>query len=282
MGGLAVPNTGTINRDDIEGTLQYLYQLTDIPVDHLYLLGSAGKADVSNDLDIAVCAFHYDPTPIHEYLTSLLPEKCAVHNKGTGVYSYAIEICGDMTKGFVQVDLMFVENVRWARFAYFSDPTNSKYKGAVRTMLLMGVASTLNDPDVDYFKYDGDDLIIRAGRTLDLNKGLRRIFQYRPKKKRGKGYVKAMKSLTPEEFKAMFPEVKVDWVPTVHHPDSALLDMFGEGIKTKHVQTAEQVLEIIYDRFDEERQQKIFEKAATRVNKNNRYDLPPEIEAYVK
>jgi len=58
--------------------------------------------------------------------------------------------------------------------------------------------------------------------------------------------------------------------------------MFGDySLTPADVGTAEQVLNLIRQTFRKERQQAIFEKAATRVTKG-KFVLPPEIQAYVK
>ena len=281
MSGRAVPNVGPIQREDIPGTLVYLNQLTSIPVEDMHLLGSAGKVPVSGDLDIAVSSQLWDASALHDYLCSVYGAEKCVYNKGTGVHSYPIEICGDLSKGIVQVDLMYVPNPKWAEFAYFSDPS-SKYKGAIRTMLLMGVTATHNDPDIDYFEYDDDgQLMIRAGSTFDLNLGMRQIFQYRKKKKKGGGYLKSMTTVTWEEFRELFPHLDVPAVGVEDDPENMLAAIFGEpNVQPADVATAEQVLELI-KQFDKERQKEIFKKAATRVTKG-KFELPPEIEAYVK
>lgn len=284
MSGRAVPGVSPINREDIPDTIEFVSQLTDIPVEDLHPLGSACKVPVSGDLDLGVCNLVYNANETHAYLVSVLGEERCTYNKGTGVRSYPIEIGGNPGKGLVQVDLIYASNIEWVKFAYFSDPANSKYTGAVRTMLLMGVAATINQPEIDYFKYDNKGrLLVRAGWTFDLNDGLRRIFQYRKKKKSGKGYLASLTTVSQPEFEKLFPTLHLRHQPMVDWPELALDMMFGEPgiIRPEHVETAEQVLDLIYELFDEERQQAIFEKAATRVTKG-KFQLPPEIEAYVK
>lgn len=285
MSGRAVPNVSPINREDIPDTIEFVSQLTDIPVEDLHPLGSVCKVPTSGDLDLGVCSLVHNADEIHNYLISVLGEQSCTYNKGTGVRSYSIEIGGDISKGFVQADLIYTPNIEWVKFAYFSDPTKSKYKGAIRTMLLMGIAATINQLEIDYFKYDNKGrLMVRAGRVFDLNNGLRRIFQYRKKKKKSrKGYLKSMTTVTRPEFEKLFPALCLRHQPTVDCPNMALDIMFGEPgiIQPEHVETAEQVLVLIHELFDKERQQSIFEKAATRVTKG-KFVLPPEIEAYVK
>jgi len=192
MSGRAVPNVGPIRQEDIPSTIEFVSKQTGVVFTDLHPLGSVGKVPVSGDIDLAISNRTYNSAWIHSRLEEKVGESNCVYNRGTGVCSYAVPICGSAKNGLTQVDLMFVDNIDWAKFAYFSDP-NSKYKGAVRTMLLMGIVATMNSNGIDYFRYDDSgQLLVRAGSTFDLNRGIRRIFQYRPKRKNGSGYLKSM------------------------------------------------------------------------------------------
>ena len=282
-GGAALKSAGVtrVKREDIPATVQLVSQMSGIPAEDLQPLGSVGKTPDSGDIDLAVDINKYDAEDIHKQMCAQLGEDYCVYNKGTKVASYAFPIAGDESKGLVQVDLMFVPNPHWAKFSYHSPGGDSQYKGAVRTMLLMGVAASYQEPGTDHFEFDPNtgDILIRAGRTLDLNSGLRRIFQYRPKDKKGVKYLKTMKTIPVSEFKSMFPDIEVhgDEI-TIDDPTKVLTILFGKGVKPKDVNTAEQVLELIKDKFDEERQDVIFKKAADRARSVvGRMDLPPEM-----
>lgn len=286
-GGLALRDAGIqrIKREDIPATVQLVSQITGIPVEDLHPLGSVGKTPDSGDIDLGVDANKYDAEELHKRMCAEVGEERCVYNKGTKVASYAFPIAGDESKGLVQVDLMYTPNPQWATFSYHSAGQDSKYKGAVRSLLLMGVAATYQEPGTDHFDFDPNtgEILIRAGRTLDLNKGLRRIFQYRPKSKKGDKYLKTMKTITIDEFKDMFPDIEVRGEDVViDDPNKVLLVLFGKGVKPKDVSTAEQVIELIKSKFDEERQEQIFRKAAERARSvADKIDLPPEIMEYV-
>lgn len=286
-GGLALRDAGIqrIKREDIPATVQLVSQITGIPVEDLHPLGSVGKTPDSGDIDLGVDANKYDAEELHKRMCAEVGEERCVYNKGTKVASYAFPIAGDESKGLVQVDLMYTPNPQWATFSYHSAGQDSKYKGAVRSLLLMGVAATYQEPGTDHFDFDPNtgEILIRAGRTLDLNKGLRRIFQYRPKSKKGDKYLKTMKTITIDEFKDMFPDIEVRGEDVViDDPNKVLLVLFGKGVKPKDVSTAEQVIELIKSKFDEERQEQIFRKAAERARSvADKIDLPPEIMEHV-
>lgn len=287
-GGYALKNTGVtrIKREDIPATVQHVSQVSGIPIEDLHPLGSVGKTPDSGDIDLAVDSSKYDGQKIHDHLIKQLGEENGTYNKGTKVASYAFPIANDQSKGLVQVDLMFTANTDWAKFSYHSPGTESKYKGAIRNILLMGVASSYAEEGTDYFEYDPTtgDLMIRAGRTMDMNVGLRRIFQHRPKKKRGEGYLKSMKTITPQEFKELFPDVEIHGNDIViDDPDKVLMMLFGKKVKPSQVSTAEQIIDLIKDTFSEDRTEEIFSKTAQRLYSiKDKMDIPPELAEYME
>lgn len=282
-GGAATSEAGTvrIKRSDIPATIKYASELSGIPVKDLHKLGSTGKTPTSGDIDLGVDVHKYDHERVHARMMQKLGGKGGVFNKGTKVGSYAVPIKGDPEKGLVQVDFMYTPNTDWAKFAYHSEGEGSKYKGAVRTILLMAVAAGLQEPGTDHFEFDPDsgDMIIRAGRTLDLNAGLRRIFQHRPRNKAGTAYLKTMKSIPIEDFKALFPDVPVkNGIITIEDPDKVVKMLFGGGTTANDVRTAEQILALIKKKFDEAKQKEIFNKARERaVRLVGKMRLPPEL-----
>ena len=266
---------GRVNKGDIAATIKYVSKIAGIPVKDLHPLGSVGKSPTSGDIDLAVDLNKHDMSAVHDKVMQHVDDE-GVLNKGTKIGSYAIPIQGNTGK--VQVDLMFVDNVDWASFAYYSAGADSKFKGVIRTLLLIGVASAMNEPGTDHFEYDDGELIIRAGRTMDLTKGMRRIFQHRPKKKSGEGYLKTMKSVPVDEFKKMFPDVKISGDNVIiDDPKTVVQILFGEGTKVSDVRTAEQVLKLI-KKFDKKKQREILSNTKRRAKTlGNKMKLPEEL-----
>lgn len=268
--------SGRIKKEDIPATIKFVSSIIGIPIEDLHPLGSTGKSTDSGDIDLAVDANKYSIDSIHEKMMQNI-NYMGTYNKGTKIGSYAINIAGDSTKGKVQVDIMPSHNIEMFRFLYHSQGDKSKYKGAVRTILLMSIASALNEKGMDHFVYDNDILIIRAGRSIELSRGLKRIFQYRPKKKRGGGYLKMMKTISIEEFKEMFPDIVIKGENTIVNDPQEIVDvLFDKGVKIDDVESAEQVISIIRERFSEEKQQVIFERAIDRI-KQAHLQVPEEI-----
>lgn len=270
--------TTRIHNADISATIKHFSQLSGIPMRDLHAIGSTGKTPSSGDIDLAIDASKYDVDMIHQKIMDALNNE-GVINKSTKVASYAVPIRGKDGKGKVQVDLMYGGNPNWMKFAYHSEGEGSKYKGAVRNILLSSVAAALNQPGTDYFEFDDDQLVIRAGRTVDLSTGLRRIFQHRPKKKTGEGYLKSMKSMSIEEFKQQFPHIDVHGGNiTIDDPAEVVKALFGSKYKPKDMNTAENILHIIKKKFDEDTQEKIFKIAKARARSVvGKMKLPPEI-----
>lgn len=278
-GGAALKSKNVIRiaKNDIPATIKHVSQISGVPTKDMYPVGSVGKTDTSGDIDLAIDVRKHDPERLHQkMLDALGGEDFGVFNRGTKVGSYAVPIKG-RGKQMVQVDFMFVRNPIWAQFAYFSAGDKSKYKGAVRAVLMSSVASSLDEKGKDVFHYDGDDLIVRVGRGIDPSLGLKRLFQMRPRKKSGEGYVKTPKRVTPEEIRAAYPDLEFEGSDLViDDPQEVVSVLFGPNVKPSNVDTAEEILQLI-KKFPEARQNKILEIAKKRFQEHvGKIALPPE------
>lgn len=272
---------GKINKSDIPATLDLVSKMSGVPQDNFAILGSVGKKPQSGDIDIALDKAKYNGDMIHSRMEQALPDGHSTFMKGLNIGSYAIPIAGDPEKGLVQVDFMYVDSPHWAKFAYHSPDKDSKYKGAIRTILLMAVAAQYSEPGTDQFVYEDGELIVRLGRTLDLNKGLRRIFQHKPAKAKGAGRVKNMKTVKDiEELKKLYPSIEVHGNEiTIDDPQQVLDMLFGGGVSPSDVDSAEDVLKLIKKKFNKKQQAEIFDKAKERIKgKEHLMDVPPELQ----
>jgi hypothetical protein len=270
QGGYALKAVGVqrIDRCDIPATIQYVSILSGIPLVDMIPLGSTGKTPTSGDIDLAIDINKYNTTDIHKNMEQLLGSDSCKYNPGTKVGSYAIPIKGNPDLGLVQLDLMFVPNVKWAEFTYYSPGTQSSYKGAIRRMMLQSVASTIAEEGTDIFVYDPvtNDLMVRIGRTMDMNLGLKRIFQIRPKKKRGEGYLSTVKTVPAADIRSAYPNLIFDDMDmTTYDPTQALRVMFGMDIDPSLVETTEQIISLIQTVLHPDRQQLIFKRAAAKM-----------------
>lgn len=277
---LSKAGVGRISKSDIKPTIDLVAKTTKIPVSDLHALGSVGKVESSGDIDLAVDISKHQPEQIHAKMVKLVGEDNSVFNKGTKIGSYSVPIAGDAKKGLVQVDLMFVDNVDWAKFAYFSAGDKSKYKGKIRTILLSSVASSLNEKGKDVFKYDKNgDLLVRVGRGIELSKGLIRLMKMRPLKKGSTTeYLKSMKSVSLDDIKKAHPELEFsNDTAIIDNPKQVVELLFGKGVTPNDVETAEQVLKLINAKFDKKQRDLIFHIAKQRLADDPSLHLPKEL-----
>ena len=270
--------TKRIHNAEIPATIKHFSKISGIPVRDLHSVGTTGKTPSSSDIDLAVDASKYDMEIVHNKIMGELGDEGTL-NKASKVASYAVPIRGKDDREKVQVDLMYGGNPEWIKFAYHSEGAGSKYKGAIRSILLSAVAAAINKKGMDHMEFDGDDLTIRAGRTVELATGLQRTFQYRSKNKDGKGYGTKMNSIPVDEFKKKFPNIDVNGgTLTVDDPAEVVKILFGSGTKPAHVNSAEQLIQLIKKKFDKETQEKIFRIATVRAKSvAGTMKLPPEL-----
>ncbi len=147
MSGIAIKNISKIKKDNLYKTVNDLcfliFSRCDISDETWCLLGSSGKKEVSGDIDIAV---NYTTTiygnkndlasRLENVLTQLNIEYNNRVNTGFSMFHIGMPI-HNMKDQICQVDLMFVTDLNYAQFKYHAPyPENSKYNGAMRSMLL--------------------------------------------------------------------------------------------------------------------------------------------------
>ena len=140
------PLTQPIKRDDIPSTVMWTELLVKIPGLSKNLLGSAGQAEQSNDIDLAVNEFYHTKESVYntvsEYTKHMHPGdplKSWVARSGNCVHIRA-PICGNRDFGFVQVDLMFGDP-DWLKWSLRGESTHG-FKGRHRHILLASIAKS--------------------------------------------------------------------------------------------------------------------------------------------
>lgn len=139
--------TQRINQTDVKSTLAWLEEM--LPGLDLQnnTLGSTGIKDTSGDLDIAVDAKQLTKEQLIAQLTRWAtsqkqkPEDW-VKQTGAGVH-FKTPINGRPDLGYVQTDFMFLNNVPWSKFVLGAMPTDSKYKGRERNVLMNSIAKSM-------------------------------------------------------------------------------------------------------------------------------------------
>lgn len=276
-----------VSSGEVGDTVDYLRGLTNGLLDCHVPVGSTLRQTTVNDIDLAVTLC--DPEEVHPVLELFLGKQNCHYNAGTRIGSYAVPIKGKEELGRVQVDLMFVRHLGWASFIYFSPPEGtSKYKGVVRAILLAAVAASIETTN-EMFVFDGETLVARVGWTIDPSRGVKRIYQYRPMRKDGAGYVKRMVNLSCEAMQALYPDhdmsftlpegafISADGDVLINRVQSVIDFLFGPGITESQLQTAEGVIEVIKERCDVP--DLVFFIARKRLE-GMTLELPPELETY--
>lgn len=286
-GGKATEQWGTerATANDIRDAITFVSKTLDIPEDELEdcLLGSThvtlkGKKDTSGDIDLAIEATAKD---IDTYRKKMFK---ATHgqeywNNANRIASYAVPTKTNR----VQVDLMFVNNKTWSKFAYHSsEGDKSVYSGTVRNLLMVSVAQTRLEKDKDFvLKDDDDNLIARASRSFKLDTGLERLFKLAPMRKDGKGRTKSAAKVSPEqlmkEIEKIAPGTKFEpKADPIKDPAKVTEMLFGKGVEPKDVMTAEQVLKLVKsNRFTDAERKQIFDQCKKHFE-NVDEKVPPE------
>lgn len=269
---------------DIKSALAFVSKHAGIPLDDLKanLLGStphtlAGNKEDSGDIDIAVDASKY----LEKSIVQKMLDACGqdeIHRAGKGVYSFAVPVEGGNK---VQVDLMLVPSTEWARWAFHSAP-GSRYKGAVRSLLLVNMMKQVWEDGKD-LEVDGEDgePIIRVRRSFKADEGLERLFKVRKMRKDGKGRTKTLAKATAKEVQAELDRMGLDHKfdprpDPIRDPDKAAALMFGKGVKGKDILSVEQIVNLIKKRKDAK---EIFQNTMDDLREQG-LEVPPELEQY--
>jgi len=288
--GNATKQWGTVRatKADIEAALKFVADHSRLPLKLLKdnLLGSTeltllDKKQDSGDIDVAIKKTDYSFEDLDTELAKAVNDE-RKWSSGTQVASYAVPV-GKGKK--VQFDLMFVNSNDWAKFAYYSgEGHTSKYKGAVRNILLATVARYKQVPGEDFVALDDNgDLLARASRSWKMDTGLERLFKITKTGPRGG---KKEEKVSPKELKdylidldPKYKSVKfAEKADVIDDPDEVAKHLFGSSIKAKDIMTVEQVLALIADPkyVSASEKTKIIDDAKEALAKTG-MDLPPEL-----
>lgn len=221
------PSVSNIKLSDIPQTLQWISKATNIPLKKLCdnLLGSAGKAKMSSDLDIAI-----EPAianDVYKNLVNRLGGKSVKINNGLKQIHFLAPIT--KTENFVQVDLMFGGNPELLKFTTASGGDKDyPYKGKDRAELFaIIVKAALAEHEV----YEGDVRVARAGYVAINAQGL--VYQYRILRKTKNGtYKKKMDHVSYNEYKQEFNDFDLPNMEgsVIDTKDEIVAKVFGKVI----------------------------------------------------
>lgn len=278
-------NLGTTraSANDIKSALKWVSKHAGIPLEDLRanLIGSTshvllGKKSDAGDVDVAVDESRHDRDEILKKMMDATAQG-EVHRTGAGVFSFAVPVPGDRS---VQVDLMFVPSAKWARWSFHSAP-DSKYKGAVRSLLFVNVMKRIFEPGKDLEIKEGGETVVRARRSFKADVGLERLFKVARPRRDGKGRTKTLAKVTGAELRAELDRMgrddrfSADPDP-ITDPDLAAELMFGRGVRAKDVMSVEQVVSLIKKRPDAE----LIFRGTMDDLRDMDLEVPPELERF--
>jgi hypothetical protein len=282
-GGKATAALGTerATAADVRAALAFVSGVVGVPEARLRqgLLGSgplvlSGDREDAGDVDLALP----DGQARERVLAAMTRAVGEPRKIGASTYSFAVP-AGDKK---VQVDLMFVPDLRWAKFSHHADP-RSAHKSGVRNELLHAALrhSPVEGEDVRVDDEDGR-AIARASRSYQLDRGAVRVFKVAPPRRDGKpGRVKAAADATPAEVRAALRELgradrfSEDADP-ITDPDRFARLLFGAGTTAADLASVETILPLILARDDADE----VLRDAVRGIEARRLDVPAELEKY--
>lgn len=139
------PLTQRIDRADIKPTLVFLEKLTGLPLMN-NILGSVGKKASSGDIDVGVDASSVSKDQLAQslmvWVKKVHPEDAPrqwVAKSGDSVH-FRTPIAGKESKGYVQTDFMFTDDMVFQKFSMASEGDKSAYSGMDRNVLLASIA----------------------------------------------------------------------------------------------------------------------------------------------
>lgn len=287
-GGKATEKLGTVRatQADMKAALKFVSKHTGIPAETLAerLLGSArltfhGMQKDSGDVDIAISEKEVDRESIVDKLEFATGHK--PHVTGGSTYSFAVPVKGDQRK--VQVDLMFVPDVEWAKFSHHASE-HSSHKSGVRNELLHSALkfSMEEGKDVRIKDLAGND-IVRASRAYKLDQGVERIFKVAPVRKDGKGRVKSPAHASPDEVQQAMDELGHKGkfskeADTIRDPDVFAKLLFGPKVKAKDLLSTEQLIKLIR-KYKADHADEIFRDAVKGI-KRLKFPVPDDLKQY--
>jgi len=239
--------------EDIIRALEFVSKAVSVPVTTLKgdLIGSArlalvGKKQDAGDIDIAFKpADSADAEMVNGKMLKAVKGRGAF-NAGTKVGSYSVPIKG----GFIQVDLMFVSNKKWAKWMYHSSH-ESKYPGAVRNIILFTALAHSQEKDKDFVIRDNGKPIIRASKSVKMDSGMERLFKMAKFNKKAGTYNKSLEKVDPKAIEAHLRDIGQE-IKFSHesdltdNPDHVAAHIFGHGVTAKDLMTAEDVINRIH------------------------------------
>lgn len=238
-----------------------------------------GHRKSSGDIDITLSDKNFSGT--HREILKLAAGR-GLYNTGTKVASYAIDVGNGK---LVQVDLMPAGSLELSKFMHYStEGVDSKYKGAVRNIILMTLATFILEEGKDFvIKDEEGQIIARASRSLKLDVGLERLFKVAKMRKDGQGRVKNPEKVSPDELEHELDQIEptrvgkfVKSADIINDPDQIAHFFFGKKVFAKDIMTAEQVIDLIKKKYRGPQLKEIITAIKDQL-KQQEFEVPSEL-----
>lgn len=287
-GGAAIKESRRIRESEVPKTLESIKNIL-FPIlgggeiDKEYLIiGSIGKkknqSDTSGDIDLGIDKKFLSRSlgvseedvlgQLHKNLSETLHNKLGFVPdlklmRGINVLSVGWPIEGEESKGIVQLDLIPIADMEWAKFIFYSPDyrkNESKYKSAHRNWLFQSILSALKEV---VSKDDDGEIEDFYSYALRLSDGIYK------NKKSFKGATKRLKS--PKTIKGETSLITRD-------PDEFVEMMFGSGVNKKDLKSFEDAWKIVSspDFIHADKKDEIRDNLE-RYLINGDFDIPTEI-----
>ena len=225
-GGNAIENATSINKEDIQPTIDELSKEIFIPnglnKSNWVFVGSTNKKTKSHDIDIAI-KIAYDE------LEDILKKSKLQYKAfpGFGIFSIGYKIPN--SNNIVQIDLIPTDDLQYTSFIYFSpSEKQSNYSGVERTELLKAIAHEIKHEILERF----DDGEVKRESLLILS----------PRD----GLVKAENSfVSPKTGARVKSKQNVKREKITKNVNEILKLLFGDSISEADVETYEDILALV-------------------------------------
>ena len=249
-------------------------QVEDQALGSVHLTLSGHKKD-SGDIDIAMPIEMMDEA--NAKMMKLVNDEGTL-NTGLSVGSYAVPTKSGKK---VQVDLMFVPDVEWAKFIYSSEHgRESAYPGAVRNIIMMTAAAMKLEPGKDIMVHHDGQMIARASRSIKLQGGLERLFKIAKHNAKTGKFTKGLEKVDAAQLTQFLKSVGKEVgefspdADIITDPTKVVEWLFGKGVSPKDVSTAEKVIPLIKKTF--KNHSEILTKAKEELQKSH-LPVPSEL-----
>lgn len=276
-GGNAIKSSRPVNKQEFELLMDDFYKnfLRELKIkkENTTFLGSTGKKDLTNDIDIALDINEILKNnnnlktldDIYNFIISICEKKGIEYNDLRAINLISIGYNIPNTNDVAQVDLMLVDDIDYASWSYYSpSQLQSQWKGLYRNELLFAIAKYAQYEVIKAQNVNGEEIPVEWKRIwYDLSKGLLQGVQTRIGK-RG-DIVKTVKT--------------VNKVLLTKNKDEIVKILFGDYVKAENILTWEDAWSAIHhEKFRHKKYLKdIYKMTAEGILKKG-YPLSKELE----